>query len=127
MPIKILIVDRNEGVRQALSDLIDRTPEMEPVGVSGDVEDAFALVKSAGPDIVLVESKGQHEDFCTFCERVVKLPNPPDIIVLTSYEDEDERMAARTLGVQRYLLKEIGSAALVQEIRAAFAESHLNA
>jgi DNA-binding NarL/FixJ family response regulator len=53
--MRFVVADRQPSTRSALKLLIEQYPDMEYAGASGDVEGLLELVKSASPDMVLVE------------------------------------------------------------------------
>jgi DNA-binding NarL/FixJ family response regulator len=124
--IRLLIVDDNVAVRQALAARLSRVPEFELLGDMGGTEEALARVQTYQPDIVLFGSKHQRGFGLQFCQHVLRLEDHPEIIVLTSFEDDTERLATESLGV-RYVLKEIASPKLIEAIRAAYAERRAGA
>ncbi len=81
-------------------------------------------VKALKPDVVLFECKRSDGGGLRLCQKVMQLDDKPEVIVFSSFIDDDEWLAARSLGVRRYVLKEIASPALIGEIRAAHAARH---
>lgn len=112
------------AVQRALGDRLSREPELELVGnLSGHcAEDVIEWIHIFKPDVVLLESKRRDGYGLRLCQLVLELEQNPEIIVLTSFDDDDERLATQSLGVRHYLLKEIASPELLGEIRAAYTE-----
>ena len=119
--IRLLIVDDNAAVRQALAARLSRVPEFRLLGDMGSSEEALAQVQTFKPDIVLFGSRHRGGFGLQFCQQVLRLNEHPEIIVLTSFEDDTERLATQSLGV-RYVLKEIASPKLIEAIREVYAE-----
>jgi DNA-binding NarL/FixJ family response regulator len=74
------------------------------------------VVESSLPDVILIEPKRLSHEGLALIQGLMQAPQPPLVIVLTSYHDEDEAMLAQELGISCYMLKEINSQALVDAI-----------
>lgn len=120
--IRLFIVDDNTAVRQALEARLSRAPEFELLGGVGSVEEALTQVDRLKPDILLVESKRRDGFGLKFCQLVLQMDHSPEIVVLTSFVDENEQLAAASLGVHHYVLKDIASSELIGEIHRAYSE-----
>ncbi len=122
--IRLLVIDENTAVREALETRLNQVPELELVASSPghDGEDVLAIIRRCKPDVVLIECKRRDGRGLRLCQQMTAMENRPEIIILTSFIDDDERLATESIGVRRYLLKEIGSPALIGEIRAAYTD-----
>ncbi|MDW8327485.1 MAG: response regulator transcription factor [Anaerolineales bacterium] len=120
--IRVLILDDHAEVRQALRQRLDYAPDIHVVGDVGDAEQALATVSSLKPDVVLMESKRSDGRGLELIHWIAQNYPASLIIVLTSYPTEWECWAARRAGARQYLLKDIGSAELVEHIRQAVAD-----
>lgn len=119
--IRLFIVDDNPAVRCALEARLRRVPDLELLGGEGNTDEALTQVRNLKPDVLLIESKRRDGRGLRFCQQVLQQDDSPEIIVLTSFIDETERLAAASLGVHRYVLKDIASPELIGEIHNAFA------
>lgn len=116
--IRLLIIDENPVVRQALATRLSTIPELdvlESVDPPRDVERTVALKR---PDVVLIEPKRLNGHGLELIESLASRPEAPMIIVLTSYRDDTEELVASELGISCYMLKDIDSQALVDTILA---------
>lgn len=113
---RLLIIDEHRAVRQALVSRLQQTGKMEVVGSTGSTQEGLLQVEALHPNIVLLETKRSDGTGLETCRRIVRTHPDTAVIVLTSYEDEDERQAAFMAGATRYLLKDIDSTRLVCEI-----------
>jgi two-component system response regulator DevR len=113
---RLLIIDEHRAVRQALVSRLQQTGELEVVGSTGSTEEGILQVEALRPNIVLLETKRSDGAGLETCRRIARSNPDTSVIVLTSYEDEDERQAAYMAGATRYLLKDIDSAQLLCEI-----------
>ncbi|MCZ7544683.1 MAG: response regulator transcription factor [Anaerolineae bacterium] len=120
--IRLFIVDDNTAVRRALEARLSRVPDFELLGGEGDVNEALNHVGALKPDVLLVESKRRDGNGLRLCQQVLEMDDSPEIILLTSFIDEDEQLAAASLGLHRYVLKDIASSELICTIHDAYTE-----
>ena len=113
---RLLIIDEHRAVRQALVSRLQQTGKLEVVGSTGSAEEGLLQVEALRPSIVLLETKRSDGTGLETCRRIARSHPQTTVIVLTSYEDENERQAAFMAGATRYLLKDIDSSRLVYEI-----------
>lgn len=113
---RLLIIDEHEAVRQALVSRLQQTGELEVVGSTGSSEEGVLQVEALRPNVVLLETKRSDGMGLETCRRIARSHPDTMVIVLTSYDDEEERQAAYMAGATRYLLKDIDSAQLLREI-----------
>jgi two-component system response regulator DevR len=115
-PTRLLIIDEHRAVRQALVSRLQQTGRLQVVGSTGSTEEGLLQVEALRPNIVLLETKRSDGTGLETCRRIARSHPKTTVIVLTSYDDEDERQAAYMAGATRYLLKDIDSTQLVCEI-----------
>ncbi len=117
MPIKISIVDDDEGIRASLATLIRRAPAFRLVAEYPDAESALKDVPRRKPDVVLMDinlpgMKGVE------CVRQLKALVPEvQFLMLTVYEDSDSLFNSLKAGASGYLLKRTASSRLLDAIR----------
>jgi DNA-binding NarL/FixJ family response regulator len=117
MPIKISIVDDDEGIRSSLAALIKRAPAFKLVADYPDAESALKDIPRRKPDVVLMDinlpgMKGVE------CVRQLKALVPDvQFLMLTVYEDSDSLFNSLKAGASGYLLKRTASARLLDAIR----------
>ena len=116
-PIRMLIIDDHDDVREALEARLDATPDVEVVGCTGCWETGLSKALALEPDVVLLETKRSDGEGLKALACLTDQCASADVLVLTSYADAEERAAARSNGAVRYLLKEIDTKQLVREIR----------
>ena len=112
--VRLLIIDENPQVRRALETRLGSMPQLEVLGSVGSAEEAADLLRHAAPDVVLIEPKRLNGEGILLIQDLVSAPDPPLIIVLTSYHDEE--LIATELGISCYMLKEIDTEALLNAI-----------
>jgi len=117
MPIKVAIVDDDEGIRTSLAALIRRAPALRLAGDYSDAESALKEIPRRPPDVVLMDinlpgMKGVE------CVRHLKATVPAvQFLMLTVYEDSDSLFNSLKAGASGYLLKRTASAKLLEAIR----------
>jgi DNA-binding NarL/FixJ family response regulator len=118
--IRILLVDDHPVVRAGLRALIDGQDDLSVVGEADSLDAALAAVRSEGPDVVLMDlslgsaSVGGAE----ITARLRELAQPPEVLVLTTYDTESDILRALDAGARGYLLKDAPPAELFAGIRA---------
>ncbi len=113
---RVYIVDEHETVRQALADRLGRAADLKIVGHSGNADQAITEVRQGSPDVVLIEVKRSDGLGLEILRQVAEMPNPPRVLVLTSYRSAWEEQAAIRAGADSYLLKDIDSEDLIRRI-----------
>jgi two-component system response regulator DevR len=113
---RLLIIDDRDTVRQALEDRLSHAPEIELAGSAGTCNDGVQAVLDLQPDVVLLEIKMADGMGLDTLERVRQAAPSAEVIVLTSYIDEAERLACFQAGASSYVLKDIDSQRLIRVI-----------
>src|SRR5581483_4523061 len=117
--IRVLIVDDHAVVRQGLRFVLERQLDIAVVGESGDGEQALALVAELVPDVVLLDLLMPKMDGVTAIREIKRLTPGTQIMILTSYYEDDHIFSAIKAGALSYLLKDIGPPDLIAAVRAA--------
>jgi DNA-binding NarL/FixJ family response regulator len=117
MPIKVAIVDDDDGIRTSLAALIRRAPALRLVGDYPDAETALKDIPQRAPDVVLMDINlpGLNGVECVRQLRT-RLPTV-QVLMLTVYEDSDSLFNSLKAGASGYLLKRTASARLLDAIR----------
>ncbi|GAB3677624.1 response regulator transcription factor [Actinocorallia lasiicapitis] len=118
--MKILIADDHIVVRAGLSALLSGEPDLEIVGEAGTGEEAVRKAGLTSPDVVLMDLQlGPGIDGVEATRRLLALPDPPRVLVLTTYDSDADIARAVEAGAIGYLLKAGPPDELFQGIRAA--------
>ncbi len=115
-PVRLLLVDENAAVRRALVLRLARARGLRIIGDTHDIDTALTVTCEQRPHVVILESKRRDGAALRFCQQALEMPHPPKIIVLTSFANEDERLSLLHLGIDQYLLKDIGTEELIRVI-----------
>jgi DNA-binding NarL/FixJ family response regulator len=117
MPIKVAIVDDDDGIRASLATLIRRAPALRLVGDYADAEAALKEIPHRTPDVVLMDINLPGVNGVE-CVRQLKGSLPAvQFLMLTVYEDSDSLFNSLKAGASGYLLKRTASARLLDAIR----------
>lgn len=116
MKIRLLIVDDHQVVRVGLRTMLERFPQFEVVGEAGGVREAVETAHRTQPDVVLLDVRLGEENGFDVCKQLQSFEKDVHTLVLTSYADDNAVYEAIASGADGYLLKEIGSDALVKAI-----------
>ena len=116
MPVKILIVDDHEIMREGLSALVKDEPDMEVIGQAQDGREAIRLTKQLKPDVIVMDVNMPGMDGVDATRRIVN--NVPDIkiIALTMYPKKSFVMEMLSAGASGYILKDDAFAELVKAV-----------
>jgi DNA-binding NarL/FixJ family response regulator len=115
--IKVLVVDDQRIVREGLALLLRTTPGVEPVGAAENGRQAVELVRELEPDIVLMDLRMPELDGVE-ATRAIRNAHPAvQVIVLTTYSDDDSVFAALRAGARGYLTKDAEADELARAIR----------
>ena len=116
-PARVVILDDHDEVRAALRHLLNAAGDLRVVADTADAEVGLRLVYDLRPDLVLLESKRSDGRGLEMISWLAQSGLRAQIVVLTSYPSEWERWAAHRAGARLYLLKEIGSPQLIENLR----------
>jgi len=113
---RVLLVDDHEVVRMGLRALLGRYPHLQVVGEASTAEEAVAEAEQKHPDVVVMDVRLPGRSGVEACREIrARLPGTR-VIMLTAYEDDQALFEAIAAGASGYVLKQIGSEALVQAI-----------
>ena len=117
MTIKVLVVDDQRIVREGLALLLRTTPGVEPVGAAENGRQALDLVRELEPDVVLMDLRMPELDGVE-ATRAIRSAHPAvQVIVLTTYSDDESVFAALRAGARGYLTKDAEADELARAIR----------
>jgi NarL family two-component system response regulator LiaR len=126
-PITVMIVDDHEMVRRGASGYLEAQPDITVVAEAESGEEAVRLAREHVPDVVLMDLLLPGVDGVEATRRVRDVSPRTQIIVLTSYHQDEHIFPALQAGAISYLLKDVNAAELVDAIvRAARGEATLH-
>ncbi|HOF10154.1 MAG TPA: response regulator transcription factor [Opitutaceae bacterium] len=114
--IRVLLVDDQGLFREALATLLGLHSQLEIVGEAGDGEAGVALAQTLRPDVVLMDLRMPGMSGVEATRRLRSLVPEARVLVLTTFEDDDEVLAAIEAGAAGYMLKASPAEKLVEAI-----------
>ena len=125
--IKLLLVDDHAVVRLGLRSYFSTTPDIEVIGEAANGAEAIARAQELSPDVVLMDLLMPGMDGVEATRQIKAIKPNMQIIVLTSYHEDENIFPAIRAGALSYLLKDIDPDDLSDAIRrAAKGEAVLN-
>jgi len=118
-PITILLVDDHQVVRQGVRAFLETQPDMMVVAEAGSGEMAVKLAAEHAPDVVLMDLIMPGMDGVEATRQLKKASPRTQIIVLTSYHQDEHIFPAIRAGALSYLLKDLGPEELAEAVRKA--------
>lgn len=117
MPLRVVLVDDHEVVRNGIKSLLAETPGLSVVGEAGTVKDAIARVEWARPDVVIMDIRLPDGSGIEATREIrARLPNT-QVLMLTTYADDEALFASIMAGAAGYVLKQIKGADLVRAVQ----------
>jgi DNA-binding NarL/FixJ family response regulator len=104
--IRVLVVDDDRLVRSGLSMILDTDSRLALVGEVADGSEVVAAVDAHSPDVVLMDIRMPKLDGLTATELLRARPNPPEVIVLTTFHADEYVLRALRAGASGFLLKD---------------------
>jgi DNA-binding NarL/FixJ family response regulator len=117
--ISVMIVDDHAVVRAGLEQLLAIAEDIDLVGTAGDGDEALAMVRERGPDVVLMDLSMPGIDGVAATAMIREARPATRVVVLTSFSDRERILSALDAGAIGYLLKDAEPADLLAGIRAA--------
>ncbi len=117
-PLRLLVVDDHEVVRQGLVALLDRREGFEVVAQAGSVAECLAQAARFEPDLVIMDVRLPDGSGIEACREIRATYPATRVIMLTSYPDEEAVLSAIIAGASGYLLKQVRGRDLVSALEA---------
>jgi DNA-binding NarL/FixJ family response regulator len=127
-PIRVLIADDQRVVRDGLGLLVGLIEGVEVVGSASDGQEALERCQAERPDVVLMDLRMPKMDGAQATARVRQILPDTQVLVLTTYADDESLFPALQAGARGYLTKDASAEEIEQAIRALHAgRTHLDA
>lgn len=119
--LRLLVVDDHPVVRNGLTGMLSSQPDFAVAGEAADGREAIAAVAALRPDVVLMDLRMPDIDGLSAIRAIREQPDPPPILVLTTYDGDTDILRAIEAGAAGYLLKDAPPSELYRAVRAAAA------
>jgi DNA-binding NarL/FixJ family response regulator len=116
--LRLVLVDDHQVVRLGLRALLESEPDITVVGEAGTAAEAIQAVGRLQPDIVLMDIRLPDQSGIAACQQVRQRWPAVQVLMLTSFADEDLVLEAISAGAAGYVLKQVGTDDLLRAVRA---------
>jgi DNA-binding NarL/FixJ family response regulator len=117
MTVRILLVDDQPLVRAALQMVISEAPDLELVGEAGTGGEAVRMATDLRPDVVVMDLRMPGMDGIEATRRIVDGAGPARVLVLTTFDDDDNVYRALRAGACGFLVKDMALDDILDAIR----------
>ncbi|MDJ1130784.1 response regulator [Streptomyces iconiensis] len=118
-PIRVLLADDEEMIRHGVRLILRHAEGIEVVGEAKNGEDAVRVATETLPDVALIDIRMPVLDGLATIERLLVLRPRPQVVMLTTFGDEENVTRALRSGATGFLLKDEGPQELISAVRAA--------
>jgi two-component system, NarL family, response regulator len=119
--IRILIVDDHPVVRAGLTSMLGTQAELDVIGTASSGEEALAILRQVEPDVVLLDLRMHGMSGVDTLMAMKQSAHDTRVIILTSFETDEDIYRAVQAGAHGYLLKDTSLREMVEAIRAVHA------
>ncbi|MBI9043675.1 MAG: response regulator transcription factor [Anaerolineaceae bacterium] len=119
--IKVLIADDQRLVRDGISSLLDIQPDIHVVSTAINGKDAIHKANKLKPDVILMDVQMPELDGISAVRKIKNKQTDCQILMLTTFDDEEYIIKSLVAGASGYLLKDIPASDLAQAVRMAYA------
>jgi DNA-binding NarL/FixJ family response regulator len=119
--VKVVVADDQTVVREGLVTLLSTMPGIQVVGFAVDGEQSLALVAETAPDVVLMDLRMPGLDGVAATRRIREAHPDTQVVVLTTYADDDSILDALRAGALGFLTKDAGRDHIRRALEAAAA------
>ncbi|MFI9309864.1 response regulator [Streptomyces triculaminicus] len=117
MSIRVLLVDDDPLVRAGLRLMLGGAPDLEVVAEAADGGEVGPLVVAHSPDVVLMDIRMPGTDGLAATEALRGRPEPPEVIVLTTFHTDEHVLRALRAGAAGFVLKDTPPREIVEAVR----------
>jgi DNA-binding NarL/FixJ family response regulator len=115
--VKVLLVDDDALVRAGLRIILSSAEDIQVVGEADDGARVVAAVRQHRPDVVLMDIRMAQMDGITATAALRRLNPPPKVIVLTTFQADEQVMSALRAGASGFLVKDTPPADIINAVR----------
>jgi NarL family two-component system response regulator LiaR len=118
-PITVMLVDDHAMVRQGVRAFLATQPDLSVVGEAGSGEEAVKMAAQFVPDVILMDLIMPNMDGVEATRRVKQVSPRSQVVVLTSYHEDENIFPALKAGALSYILKDLSAEELASAVRKA--------
>ena len=116
-PIRVMLVDDHEVVRDSLREMLDRAGGFKTVGEAGDAESAVSMALDLNPDVIVMDVWLPARSGIDACREIAELLPGTRLLILTANTEEDAVVQAVAAGAVGYVKKHATREQLLAAIR----------
>jgi DNA-binding NarL/FixJ family response regulator len=117
MTIRVVVADDQGMVRSGFSVLLNAQPDIEVIGEAVNGQEAIARAAELQPDVILMDVRMPVLDGLHATREITAMPDPPKILVLTTFDLDDYVYEALRAGASGFLLKDASATELANAVR----------
>ena len=115
--VKVMLVDDDALVRAGLALILGGAPDLDVVAQASDGAEAVVRAREVRPDVVLMDIRMPVMNGLDATERLLAQPQPPEVVVLTTFDADDHVVRALAAGASGFLLKDTPPEQIVEAVR----------
>jgi DNA-binding NarL/FixJ family response regulator len=116
-PIRLAIIDDDPLVRAGLSLMLGGRDDVVVVAEATDGDEVAGMVAAHAPDVVLMDLRMPRMDGLTATELLLAQPDPPQVVVLTTFDADEHVLRALRAGAAGFLLKDTPPPQILDAVR----------
>ena len=124
--IRVYILDDHDMIRRGLRDILTEAGGFEVIGESGSAKEAARRIPALRPHVALLDVQVPDGSGVEVCRQVRAHDPSIRALMVTTFDDQDARMAAVMAGASGFVLKQIRGDDLVEAVRKVAAGEHLS-
>lgn len=117
MTIRVMVVDDQELVRSGLVMIVDSQDDLTVVAQAASGDEAVRMAREEPVDVVLMDVRMPGTDGITATTRILGAAHPPKVIVVTTFDQDENAFAALRAGASGFLVKSARAEEVVDAIR----------
>jgi len=115
--IRVTVADDHPIVRSGIKNELLRYPDVQVLSEAANGQEAINQAKTLQPDVLLLDINMPGLKAVQVVQQLRALPNPPEVLILTAYGDEELVMALLKAGARGYLLKDDDPCMIIEGVR----------
>jgi len=119
--IRVMLVDDQQILAEGIKSVLESCADIKVIAIAFDGADAVEKCAELKPDVVLMDIRMPNMNGVVATKRIKETDEKVKIIILTTFDDSDYILSAINNGASGYLLKDIGSTALIDAVKNAYA------
>ena len=116
-PVRVLVVDDDALVRAGLTMMLDGADGIAVVGEAGDGDEVVRAIEACGPNVVLMDLRMPRVDGIVATSWARARSRPPEVIVLTTFDADENVLRALRAGASGFLLKDSPPVEIAEAVR----------